>query len=114
MEARLKLQDAKILSYYGPSGRSGCNSLWQYSGSLEKHQHPGSSEVGVISCEEKIEIKERRHLGQSSVYTWEPRCRHGTDDIYFCCQSVGDKNVRRVKGEYCGTVTKKTVTASDV
>lgn len=110
----MKLQDAKILSYYGPSGRLGCNSLWQCSGALEKHQHPGPSEVGVISCEEKIEIETRRHTGQSSVHTREPRCRHGSDDIYFCCQSVSDRNVRRVRGEYCGTVTKKTAITSDV
>lgn len=112
--ACLRFQGSKILSYYGPSGRAGCNSLWQSSGALEKHQHLGPSAVGVISCEEKIEIKERRHFGQSSVYTWEPRHRHGSDDVYFCYQSVGDRNIHRVKGEYCGTVTKKTAITSDV
>jgi len=68
----------------------------------------------VISCEEKVEIKERRYFSQSSVHTWEPRCRHGSNDVYLCCQSVGDGNVRRVRGEYCGAVTKKTAITSDV
>lgn len=32
--------------------QAGFNSSWQCSAALEKHQHPGPSEVGVISCED--------------------------------------------------------------
>lgn len=39
----------------------------------------------------KTEIKARRHFGHSSVYTWEPRRRHGRDEINLCRQNIGDR-----------------------
>lgn len=91
----------------GPRGRSAYSSLWQCSRALEKHQHAGPNEVGVISFKKKMEIKERRHFGHSSLCTWEPRCRHASDYIYFCCQSVGDKNIHRMKGDIVVQLSRK-------
>lgn len=114
MTASLKLRDAKTFSYYGPSGRFGCNSSWQCSGALWKHQHPGPSEVGVIACGEKIEIKAGRHFGQSSAHTWEPSHRHGKNGTDLCRQRGGHRKVHGGRGKFYDTITKKTAITNSI